>query len=171
MPRKVIPHELEREHAKMIKMPDNGLILKNSAYNPANVYEGSPWMPKEFSTPQQVRDEASSMSAKVLEDWKTLKMIVEMHQEVLSKRWLKKTRKHQKELLLSAWPAMSAMHRPDYDAFRRENTGNLSIGVSKFPNSYWWPYINLEDLSSKFLLVFLQGRGQNPPSAFARADV
>ncbi|KAF7881481.1 hypothetical protein EAF00_011850 [Botryotinia globosa] len=66
---------------------------------------------------------------------------------------------------------MSTTHRPDYEAFRQECTGRILMGLSKFQEAYKWPYINLQDLSRKSLVIFITSRGHNPPSAFARADL
>lgn len=68
---------------------------------------------------------------------------------------------------------MSPTHRPDYEAFKKENTGKVQFleGLSKYPEAYMWPYINLDDLSSKSLPIFINSRGRHPPSVFARTDV
>jgi hypothetical protein len=84
------------------------------AYNPKNVYPGSPFMPTSEPTAAEVRQQAKYGSQKVLEHWDTLRKIVERHAETLEKRWMKKTRKKQKDILLQAWPNMSSSHRPDY---------------------------------------------------------
>ncbi|TGO44513.1 hypothetical protein BCON_0505g00060 [Botryotinia convoluta] len=141
------------------------------AYNPANVYPGSRFTPSSKPTPEEVREKARLSSQKILSDWNILRTIVQLHADTLEKRWMKKSRKKQRELLLEAWPNMSTTHRPDYEAFRQECTGRIIMGLSKFQEAYKWPYINLQDLSSKSLVVFITSRGRNPPSAFARADV
>ena len=84
---------------------------------------------------------------------------------------MKKIRKKQKDLLLQAWPNMSATHRPDYEAYRAENTGRRREELSQFQDAYKWPYINQQDLSSRSLVIFIESRGRNHPSAFARADL
>ncbi|KAF7895768.1 uncharacterized protein EAF01_009730 [Botrytis porri] len=117
------------------------------AYNPANVYPGSRFTPSSKPTPE------------------------ELHADTLEKRWMKKSRKKQRDMLLEAWPNMSTTHRPDYEAFRQECTGRILMGLSKFQEAYKWPYINLQDLSSKSLIIFIISQGHNPPSAFARADL
>ncbi|CAG8959565.1 hypothetical protein HYFRA_00001466 [Hymenoscyphus fraxineus] len=164
--------ELERIYASMTGKPNDGMRLKNSAYNTDYIFPGSPWRPSSFPTPNEVRTEAESMSSQILSDWRKLQKIVELHHEVISKRWMKKTRTRQKETLLRAWPNMSPGHRPDWEALRQERTGRMVISeISANPEAYMWPYINLEDLSSKSLLIFIESRGRNPPSAFARSDV
>ncbi|KUJ07127.1 uncharacterized protein LY89DRAFT_601789, partial [Mollisia scopiformis] len=132
---------------------------------------GSPFTPREFPEPAEVQRRAKAGSEKVLSDWNTLRKIVERHAEVLEKRWVKKTKKKQRDMLLQAWPNMSATHRPDYEAFRQENTGRHWIGLSNFQEAYKWPYINQQDLCSRSLIIFITSRGRNPPSSFARADV
>ncbi|TVY81496.1 hypothetical protein LSUE1_G004095 [Lachnellula suecica] len=158
-----------KDFTEMIKQMDK-LGLKG-IYNPKNVYPGSPFTPSSFPTAPEVQQRARSGSEKVLHDWNLLRRIVERHSDVLEKRWAKKTRKKQKEILLQAWPNMAATHRPDYEAYRQENTGVHFRGLSRFQNAYKWPYINQQDLSSRSLVVFINSRGRNPPSVFARADL
>jgi hypothetical protein len=106
-----------------------------------------------------------------LSDWQILRKIVERHAEVLEEGWMKKTRKKQKEILLEAWPNMSASHRPDFGAYRQENTGRHWMGLSNFQEGYMWPYINQDDLSTRSLVVFILSRARNPRSMFAHADI
>ncbi|TVY44381.1 hypothetical protein LOCC1_G003492 [Lachnellula occidentalis] len=140
-------------------------------YNPKNIYPGSPFTPSSEPSPAEVRKQAKIGSERVLSDWHTLRKIVEKHSVVLEKRWVKKTRKKQKDLLLQAWPNMSPSHRPDFEAYRKENTGRHWTGLSKFQEAYKWPHINLHDLSTRSLMIFINSRARNPPSAFARADI
>jgi hypothetical protein len=67
-------------------------IELKGAYNPKNVYPGSPFMPSSEHTPAEVRQQAKYGSQRVLEHWDTLRKIVERHAETLEKRWMKKTR-------------------------------------------------------------------------------
>ncbi|KAE8443360.1 hypothetical protein EG329_001918 [Mollisiaceae sp. DMI_Dod_QoI] len=157
------------EMVDFIKQMDE-LGLKG-AYNPKNTYPGSAFTPSSLPKPEEVRQQAKYGTERVLSNWETLRKIVERHAEVLEKRWIKKTRKKQKELLLQAWPNMSSSHRPDYEAYRAENTGRRWTGLSSFQDAYKWPYINQQDLSSKSLIIFINSRGRHPPSMFARADI
>ncbi|QSZ29954.1 hypothetical protein DSL72_004472 [Monilinia vaccinii-corymbosi] len=159
-----------QDELKEMSKQMNRLGLKG-AYNPANLYPGSPFTPSSKPKPDEVREKARSSSQKILAGWNTLRKIVELHADILEKRWMKKSRKKQRELLLKAWPNMSATHRPDYEAYRQECTGRMLRGLSQFQEAYRWPYINQQDLSSKSLLIFINSRARNPPSAFARADV
>ena len=59
---------------------------------------------------------------------------------------LKKIRPQRLKILLNIWPNMPAIHRPDFDAFRRKLGSDRSRGT-KHRDSFIWPYINQEDLS------------------------
>lgn len=161
--------ETKQEMDEMVEQM-NEMGLKGW-YHPANCYPGSPFTPSELLEPEEAQKRARYGSEKVLSDWNILRKIVERHAEVLEKRWMKKTKKKQKELLLQAWPNMSATHRPDFEAYRKENTGRRQTGPSKYQEAFNWPYINQQDLSSRSLVIFILSRGRNPPSMFARADI
>lgn len=124
-------------------------------------------MPSSFPTPEEVRKEARDRSREIFTHWNLLNRAIECYEAVIQKRWLKRTREQRKKILLTAWPNMSATHRPDFEAFAREK----GVGLTRFRDAYLWPHINLEDLlKPKLLLIFLNARGRNPPSAFAAAD-
>lgn len=126
--------------------------------------------PTSFPTADEVRREARERSSKLFEDWRLLNEILKRHEETIRKRWMKKTRGKKQEVLLKAWPDMSASHRPDFLALQRESTEQRRKGT-RFRDAYWWPYINLEDLvKPKSLLLFLNARGRHLPEAFAHAD-
>ncbi|KAJ4359588.1 uncharacterized protein N0V89_000143 [Didymosphaeria variabile] len=58
---------------------------------------------------------------------------------------------------------MPAQHRPDVEAWRQHSN-------SKEP--YFWPYINLEDLTKpKTMFLLLHFRGRHHPGEFAHSDV
>ncbi|KAF2840650.1 hypothetical protein M501DRAFT_1023066 [Patellaria atrata CBS 101060] len=81
---------------------------------------------------------------------------------------MKKTTQQRKDILLTAWPNMSTTHRPDIDAWKMKND---RTSKSK-EDTYYFPYINLEDLTKpRLLLLFFNSRGRNPPNAFANADL
>ncbi|KAF9907345.1 hypothetical protein EC991_010994 [Linnemannia zychae] len=123
--------------------------------------------PSSFPTIDEVRNQARRRVTNIFKDWTLLNHIVQRHEATIQKRWLKKTREQRKSTLLSAWPNMSATHRPDMEAFFREK----SRGPTAFKEAYLWPHINQEDLlKSKLFLIFLNARGRNFPSAFSAAD-
>lgn len=61
------------------------------------------------------------MSRSIFDDYGHLWKILESHEAVLQKRWLKKTQAQRKKILLTAWPSMSASHNPHYRAFGKES--------------------------------------------------
>ena len=150
------------------------LTLENMDYsNPQSFFDSlGPNLPRppSFPTANKVRKEARERSEKIFADWTTLHRILERHEQLIRKRWMKKTRDQRKKVLATAWPNMSPTHRPDFQALQRESPQQRSSGT-KFKDAFWWPYINLEDLStSKLLLLFLSSRGRHLPEAFAHAD-
>lgn len=63
------------------------------------------------------------------------------------------------------------MHRPDFDAFRRESASDRVRGT-KYRVHFMWPYVNQEDLlNTKALPLLLNSRGRHPPSHFVAADM
>ncbi len=126
-------------------------------------------MPSSMPTAEEARRESLERSTNVLSGWNTLRQILERHEEVLRKRWLKKTKSQRTSIVLRAWPKMSAAHRPDFTALTKE--GQYKTQGTKFREAYMWPYMNVEDLvKGKSLLLFLNSRGRNPPHMFAHAD-
>ncbi|EXL65227.1 hypothetical protein FOPG_18539 [Fusarium oxysporum f. sp. conglutinans race 2 54008] len=124
----------------------------------------------ELPSPAKVRRQAGEYSTKIFASHHLLKQILERHEATIQKRWTKKTRQQRLQILLKAWPAMPASHRPDFEAFRRESKEERERG-SKYKDHYMWPYINQEDLSHpKLMLLLLNARGRRPPPAFAAAD-
>ena len=117
-----------------------------------------------------IKQQRQKMAARIFSDWNTLKDILDRHQATINKRWAKKTRNQRVGVLIAAWPKMSATHRPDFDAFRRETEQQRESGT-KFRDAYLWPIINLEDLAKPNILpLCLDSRGRNSPDAFATAD-
>ncbi|KAI9831131.1 MAG: hypothetical protein M1819_005219 [Sarea resinae] len=130
--------------------------------------EGMP-KPTSFPNERKARQEARHRSENIFSNWTTLQAILEKHEDVIRKRWMKKSKEQRKKILLQAWPNMSAAHRPDFVAFRKE--GRSKPKINKFKDAYLWPYINLEDLTpGKSLLLFLNARGRHLPQMFAYSD-
>jgi hypothetical protein len=128
---------------------------------------GGPPMP-EFLTIDEFFNWSKVATEKLFDEWTSLKSIVERPELVLQKRWMKKTTKSRKELLLKAWPEMATTHRPDLKPSRDKSAKHGRITKR---DAYMWPYINLEDLSKpKALPILLNSRGRNIPLSFARAD-
>lgn len=76
--------------------------------------------PPSMSTAAEVRTEARERSTDVLSQWSILHRIIERLEEVLRKRWLKKTKTQRTAILLGAWPKMAQKHRPDFEVIRVE---------------------------------------------------
>jgi hypothetical protein len=69
--------------------------------------------------------------------------------------------KQKREILLKARPEISITHRPDYENFRNINK-QASRARTCRTNAFLWPYLNLEDLQQRhLLLLFLNSRGRN----------
>ncbi|TVY46706.1 hypothetical protein LOCC1_G004658 [Lachnellula occidentalis] len=127
-------------------------------------------MPSSMPTREEAQSEARERSTDVISSWNTLRQILERHEDVIRKRWTKKTKVQRGKIIQAAWPNMSAKHRPDYEAIFREGR-NLQKGKTRFREAYMWPYINVEDLAKgKALLLLLNSRGRHPPNMFAHAD-
>ncbi|KAK3342123.1 hypothetical protein B0T25DRAFT_359738 [Lasiosphaeria hispida] len=121
--------------------------------------------------PDDVRKEARERSQVIHDAYNTLNEIVTRHEETIQKRWLKKSRQQRLKILLQFWPGMSAIHRPDFDAFRKESKQQRGQGT-KYRDNFMWPYINQEDLSKpRNLLLLLSARARHHPSHFAAADI
>lgn len=90
---------------------------------------------------------------------------------ILTEAHRKKNVKARRDILLRAWPSMSATHRPDFVNLRAVKK-QAPRSRTCMAEAYLWPYINLEDLQQRnFLLVFLNSRGRNLPDTFRLADV
>ncbi|KAE8309788.1 hypothetical protein BDV41DRAFT_567103 [Aspergillus transmontanensis] len=125
----------------------------------------------EILSPEDVRRQATARSDEIFTSYETLHKIIQRHEATIQKRWLKKTRQQRLNVLLSAWPDMPAIHRPDFDAFRRESESDRVRGT-KYRAHFMWPYVNQEDLlNTKALPLLLNSRGRHPPSHFAAADM
>jgi hypothetical protein len=116
------------------------------------------------------KDEVRRRVTQVFKYWERLHDILLRYEDVLRKRWLKKSLEQRKKVLLSAWPNMALTHRPEYQAFQSESEQKRRTST-RYRNEYLWPQINLEDLlKPKNLLLFLHSRGHHKPDVFARQD-
>jgi len=125
-----------------------------------------------FKIVSRLETERESMqrSQQIFVHWHRLNNILQRYEDILRKRWIKKTKEQRKKILLAAWPNMSVTHRPDFQAQHRE-TEEQRRTATKFRDAYLCPYINLEDLcKAKNLLLMLQSRGHNRPHVFSYRD-
>ncbi|KAH7074577.1 hypothetical protein BKA63DRAFT_596095, partial [Paraphoma chrysanthemicola] len=94
---------------------------------------------------------AEQLGRSVCQNFVTLNDIVQRYEELIRKRWIKKSTSQRRELLLEAWPNMP-----------------------KDPEPNPWclvPYINLENLTkAKPLLIFINARGRHAPWSFTGTE-
>ena len=124
-----------------------------------------------LQSPESVRSEARQRSAKIHEKFKFLQGVVVRHELTIQKRWTKKSKQQKLKILLDAWPGMPAVHRPDFDAFRKESDQARAAGT-RYREHFMWLSINQEDLAKpKNLLWLINSRARHHPSLFAAADM
>jgi hypothetical protein len=114
---------------------------------------------------------AKSFSHRIFSDWTQLNAIIKRFEPVIRKRWLKKSAKQRREILLAARPSMPLIHRPDFVGFRNTGNRHLSRDLTCRGELHLTPYINLENLQQGYnLLLFVHSRGRNKPALFASTD-
>ncbi|KAI5272017.1 hypothetical protein E4T47_04688 [Aureobasidium subglaciale] len=110
-----------------------------------------------------------ALSTRLLSDWQQLKAVITGHDDLIQRRWRKKTRDQKRAVLETAWGRdLSESHQPDLTLFingaDQESTNLL--------DAYKWPYLNLEDLlQPRMLPMFLDSRATHHPYAFCHADL
>ena len=116
-----------------------------------------------------VRKRAKGLSEEIFASWKRLGWLLRF-EEILRKRWSKKTQEQRKKVLITVFPDIPTMHRPDFHAFRTESEEQRH-SETKFRHAYLLPFINIEDLVKvKNLLLLLNSRGHHSPDVFAQQD-
>jgi len=119
----------------------------------------------------QTRALAKSFSHKIFSDWTQLNAIIKRFEPLIRRRWLKKSAKQRREVLLTARPTMPLVHRPDFEGWRNLGNRHLSREITCGPEAHLTPYINLEDLlQGHNLLLFVHSRGRKKPALFASTD-
>ena len=127
-------------------------------------------MPSSFPSPESVRSQAKVLSSDIFTNWVNLRGVIERREVALRKRWMKKTQEARRATLLKVTADMPTMHRPDWWAMA--HPASKTQNPERYLNSLRFPYLNLEDLQqARPLLLMLNSRGRNPPSAFAHADL
>jgi len=76
---------------------------------------------------------AKKSSTEFFEHWHNLNSILDRFESVIRNRWLKKTPKQRKAILLTAWPGMSTSHYPKTPAFS-------CYELSDFPPDIRWSF-------------------------------
>lgn len=151
--------------------PGEGSIYDDPAALFASMGMANPNLPiSVVKKPKEVREESRERSKKIGSSYKTLREIVERHEATIQRRWANKTKQQKLKVLLTAWPMMPGVHRPDFQALRKESPTQRDSGT-KFKDAYMWPYINQEDLTKpRPLMLLINARARNPPPNFATAD-
>lgn len=154
-----------------MEQPESDDIYRNPELLLAALTGGNPDLPvPAFPSFSKVKREVSDRVRDIFSSWNALNSLLERYEEVLRKRWGKKTATQRRAILLTAWPNMPATHRPDFQAFKHETTQQRRQG-SRFRDCFLIPLINLEDLIKvKTLLLLLNTRGRNQPDIFVNAD-
>jgi hypothetical protein len=120
--------------------------------------------------------ERSVQATSILRGYAILRTILDRHEATIHRRWLNKSKKERRELVVEAWGTMPPSHRPDWEymnnmsrMLQHDITPDL---MNNTVDAFMWPYINQEDLTKpRSLLLFLASRGRNHPAAFAAADL
>jgi len=63
----------------------------------------------------ECRKQSNELRSDIFSSFEALKTMLAYHEDLIRRRWMKKSRAQKKEILLIAWPGMSARHRPDMD--------------------------------------------------------
>jgi hypothetical protein len=127
-------------------------------------------IPKKLSL-TEIDKHATAFSAQIFKDWTALNAIIKRFEGTIHKRWLRKSSQQRRGILLQAWPEMPTTHRPDFLGFRDLNK-KAPRSRTCLSNAFLWPYINLEDLQQRhLLLLFLNSRARNFPDKFVSADI
>ncbi|KAF2164008.1 hypothetical protein M409DRAFT_68229 [Zasmidium cellare ATCC 36951] len=133
-----------------------------------------PWQPPAADvTPGEIRKERSQRASRIFQNLKLLRDILDKHEATIQKRWKKKTKEQKRKVITAAWKDddLPKMHRPDFEAFRRQVDSQGKAGKIQ-RESFMWPFLNQEDLlKPRSLLLLLNSRGRNSPAEFAAADI
>lgn len=125
-------------------------------------------MPRIISV-AEVRKQSEPWIVQIWENFDKLRKLVGHFEPLIQRRWLKKSSAKRRDTLQSAWgssPPMAKEHRPDVAHMRYRETKPIER------SHFMWPNINLEDLcKTEPLLLLLNARGTNFPSAFAFTDL
>ena len=108
------------------------LNLDNIDFNdPAHFRElyGPNFPVPESSSPEDVRREAKERSRRIFASYDMLREILMRHEATIHRRLAKKTKQQRLKILLTAWPNISTVHRPDFMAFRKETTQERISGT------------------------------------------
>ncbi|OTA86432.1 hypothetical protein M434DRAFT_15834 [Hypoxylon sp. CO27-5] len=123
--------------------------------------------------PGEVVNKAAELTSKIFQSQDELRAILGHYGEKICCRWRERGLVKREEILLKAWPNMTAARRPEtISSLRSLQTGSNNVFDSQTREAYTWPYINLKSLcTDDRLLLFLDSRSRNHPSVFAFSDL
>ncbi|KAJ3733640.1 hypothetical protein DFJ43DRAFT_1023459 [Lentinula guzmanii] len=152
-------------------MADDDDYYSNPTKFLAALQAANPYLPRpELPSLSDIKKKAALMSKAIFKDWNELHHILDLHEETIRKRWMKKNVRQRQTILQAAYPAIPSQHRPDFRALEHESFNQRRNG-SQFRDIYLLPELNLEDLSKpRNLLILLNSRGRNLPDVFSHYD-
>jgi hypothetical protein len=122
-------------------------------------------------TVETVQDKADHWTKSIFKNFRFLGDVLDRHEAIINRRWLKKSNKTRRKLILEAWGTnMASSHRPDFEAIELERPIKRMLD-SDYRDSYLLPYINEEDLCKPHsLLLLMSTRGRCHPSTLAAIE-
>ncbi|CAJ2506807.1 Uu.00g079930.m01.CDS01 [Anthostomella pinea] len=124
-----------------------------------------------YLSPQAVQKKTLEHTKRIFENWSWLRDVIPRHEDVVQRRWLKKSPNKRGTLLTHVWPDIPTGHRPDLYAIMEIMANVRGAGHAARREVYLWPHLNLEDLvKPEPLLLMLNARGRNYPDAFVNSD-
>ncbi|KAJ7720160.1 hypothetical protein B0H16DRAFT_1793617 [Mycena metata] len=124
--------------------------------------------PKALLQPQEARQKADEIRRELFTSWNRLRPIVLAYEEVIQRRWKKRTAIKRKQVLADIDPDLPKEHAPEISALKDDDDGRK---LSR--NTFLLPYLNLEDLSinnGTQFLGLLHARAYHFPPKFAWFD-
>ena len=85
-------------------------LIKNHHAGPV-----SGGLPPDVMSADELQAEASKRSKDIFADWAILHRYLETYEEVMRKRWIKKSNVQRKKIILTAWPEMPQTHNPYFE--------------------------------------------------------
>ncbi|KAE9965791.1 hypothetical protein EG328_009400 [Venturia inaequalis] len=126
-----------------------------------------------FPTYDEFDHQVRTMSQTIISSWAQVQNFCLAGGDMIERRWMKKSRKVRKSLLLQAFPRMPKEHNPGFRTLLWNDPQ-----PPKYPfhhvaeEAVLWPSLNLDDLSRpEPLLLLLNARGRNHPEVFVSSDV
>jgi hypothetical protein len=122
-------------------------------------------------SPETVKSTAAIRVKSIFENFKSLRDVLDRHEVTIHRRWLKKSLKSRRKILLEAWDTeMAVSHRPDFEALEREDEVKRWKATG-YHDAFLLPYINEEDLlKPRSLLLLMSTRSRCHPSELAASE-